>query len=211
MILLNLKPRLAIEPRVCKRCGNTFRPTARGQKYCGHQRVRDTCSWQAAQESTKKWMAENPDKMIRYRERWEENIRNDPERHAKHLERRRRQHLRRHGLTVEEYDRLHQRQGHVCAICGASAGRADGLSRMMRSKEDLAVDHDHSTGAIRGLLCDDCNIGLGLFFDDPAHLRAAADYLERCRQGGPNWSAVMRDGIAVRTTLRRHRGPPAIA
>lgn len=75
--------------------------------------------------------------------------------------------LREHGLAQEEIEAL----GTTCQICGkeCSTGRR------------LAVDHDHKTGTVRGVLCRDHNVGLGLFGDDPALLRAAADYLERAR------------------------------
>lgn len=66
-----------------------------------------------------------------------------------------------HGLTVEQAQEF--REGKVCAICGGS--------------ERLCVDHDHRTGMIRGVLCLNCNNGLGRFKDDPALLAAAAKYL----------------------------------
>lgn len=70
-------------------------------------------------------------------------------------------------LTPEEYQEMSERQGFVCAICGeVSPGR------------NLAVDHDHVTGKVRGLLCIKCNRSLGGFKDDPVRLRRAADYLE---------------------------------
>jgi len=72
------------------------------------------------------------------------------------------------GLTWDEYDFLLGCQGGVCAIC---SGRP--------RKYALAVDHDHKTGEIRGLLCSRCNHKLlGSANDDPARLRKAADYLE---------------------------------
>ena len=55
-------------------------------------------------------------------------------------------------------------QGHRCAICG--------------QKGKLALDHDHSTGRLRGYLCAHCNLGLGSFRDEPARLLAAVEYLK---------------------------------
>jgi len=82
----------------------------------------------------------------------------------------RRHHLKQaHGLTLEDYDDLLAKQGGVCAICGEYRGRR------------LAVDHDHTTGRVRGLLCDPCNQGIGFLDDDVSRLRAAIRYLTRKR------------------------------
>jgi transposase-like protein len=78
------------------------------------------------------------------------------------------------GITLERYDALHAAQGGVCAICrGAQVGR-----NSTGGPRELAVDHDHKTGTVRGLLCDRCNVGLGTFGDDPSLLRHAAGYLQ---------------------------------
>lgn len=70
-------------------------------------------------------------------------------------------------IPQEEYDRLFQAQGGVCAICGFPP-----------KTKRLNLDHDHKTMEIRGLLCFPCNHGLGYFRDSPERLRRAADYLE---------------------------------
>jgi hypothetical protein len=79
--------------------------------------------------------------------------------------------LRNWGLTQVQYLAMFEAQDHKCAICGAQA-------RAMRA---LAIDHCHDTGRIRGLLCQDCNMGMGQFADSPDLLEAAARYL---RDGG---------------------------
>lgn len=81
---------------------------------------------------------------------------------------------RRYGITAEEADHLLKLQRGRCAICGVERA--------------THVDHDHATGVVRQLLCFNCNGGLGQFRDDPAVLRAAADYVERhrARQAGEN-------------------------
>ena len=70
---------------------------------------------------------------------------------------------RRYGITAEEADVLLDAQGGLCAICKAAPAKH--------------VDHDHATGAVRALLCFNCNGGLGQFKDDPDVLRAAAEYV----------------------------------
>lgn len=63
-----------------------------------------------------------------------------------------------------------ERDGDACAICGVSG-----------SVEPLNLDHCHEHGHDRGMLCRGCNVGLGLFNDDPEWLRRAADYVEEHR------------------------------
>lgn len=81
------------------------------------------------------------------------------------------------GISLEQYNEMLSRQGGACAICERpeSALAANGEPRA------LAVDHDHDTGAVRGLLCAACNVALGAFGDDPARLRTAAAYIENRR------------------------------
>ena len=81
--------------------------------------------------------------------------------------------LRQRGITPTEFDRLLEGQGGVCAICGESE---TAKSRWGTVKQ-LAVDHNHVTGTIRGLLCYTCNSGLGYFKDNPRLLEAAVQYL----------------------------------
>ena len=78
---------------------------------------------------------------------------------------------KRYGITAEEYDQMLKDQNEVCLICGLKAGGGRG------PKSRLAVDHSHETGRVRGLLCNNCNNGLGRFKDDPALLSKAIEYL----------------------------------
>ncbi|MDT0381443.1 endonuclease VII domain-containing protein [Streptomyces sp. DSM 42041] len=71
----------------------------------------------------------------------------------------------RYGITIQDYDRMFAEQDGKCAACGDTP------------QHRLHVDHDHDTGAVRGLLCAFCNKGLGCFQDDPNRLLGAAAYL----------------------------------
>lgn len=78
------------------------------------------------------------------------------------------------GISLAEYAALAATQGNRCAICG----RVETETRNGRVKA-LAVDHDHESGQVRGLLCVACNTGIGKFGDDPKRLRTAAEYIEQ--------------------------------
>lgn len=80
-----------------------------------------------------------------------------------------------YGLTPETYDE-HTAQGGRCAICG----NEENVRRGTRLKR-LAIDHDRHTGRLRDLLCNRCNVALGLFKDDPDTLLRAAEYIVRHR------------------------------
>lgn len=73
------------------------------------------------------------------------------------------------GITPLQYNEMLKQQGGGCAICGG----------VNASGKRLAVDHCHTTGKIRGLLCTACNSGLGHFHDDINNLASAIKYLSR--------------------------------
>lgn len=95
-----------------------------------------------------------------------ERYRRDPEYRARTTLN---QNAKRYGITTEEYQR---RISLACEICGRTLPRVGHAGGMH-------IDHDHTTGNLRGTLCHTCNLGLGRFSDSPKLLRAAADYIEK--------------------------------
>lgn len=71
----------------------------------------------------------------------------------------------RYGLTLEQFNSMVEAQAGRCAIC--HEGR------------ELVIDHCHSSGAVRGLLCVSCNTAIGLLSDDVERLRSSIEYLEK--------------------------------
>lgn len=72
-----------------------------------------------------------------------------------------------YGVRPDDLLAMLASQRHRCALCDRRV--------TVRSH----IDHDHITGQVRAVLCTRCNLGLGMFDDDPARLRAAADYIEK--------------------------------
>lgn len=74
--------------------------------------------------------------------------------------------IRNHGLTVQQFRQMESAQMSACGICG-------------RDDVPLCIDHNHTTGVVRGLLCTCCNAGLGMFQEDVQALHYAIAYLQR--------------------------------
>ena len=71
-------------------------------------------------------------------------------------------------MTPDDFNVLLKKQNSVCAVCRTTKPSGRGTWH---------VDHDHTTGKIRGLLCHKCNTGIGLFNDNPQLLQQAKEYL----------------------------------
>lgn len=80
--------------------------------------------------------------------------------------------LREWGLSLEEIIKRLRKQRHKCPIC---------RRRIRNEKQSFKVDHDHTTGKIRGLLCRECNLGLGMFKDNIQRLERAKKYLRKSK------------------------------
>lgn len=72
------------------------------------------------------------------------------------------------GISLDDYERMLADQNGGCAICGTPP-----------TTRRLCIDHNHKTGAVRGLLCDDCNFGLGFFRESAERMISAIQYLAK--------------------------------
>jgi hypothetical protein len=92
---------------------------------------------------------------------------------ARTAEQQKRSNLKKYGITLEDYEALHNAQAGVCAICG----RPETTRNPKCGMKSLAVDHCHTTGKVRGLLCHNCNRGIGHLQESPEVMAAAVKYL----------------------------------
>lgn len=148
----------------CIQCGNTTE-NKRGRRYKGptcepcytkEYRKRNPAVRKASQRN---FFSNNPDYKRNRRRGLDKQTRQEIDRRSA---------LKRDfGITPEQYDALLDIQNGVCAVC----------KKCCATKKRLAVDHDHRTGRIRGLLCAGCNRGIGFLMDSPEHLEQGARYL----------------------------------
>lgn len=138
---------------------------ARDWAIANPERRRET--WQRKYDSragemrarSQQWRAGNKERHRAYTKAW----------NGRNPERVRARQLRKYGITQVEYDAMLVAQGGLCQIC-----RTDTPSSR---RKWFDVDHCHSTGRVRGLLCEICNRVVGLMKDDPERLERAAQYL----------------------------------
>lgn len=104
----------------------------------------------------KQWLQKNPEKYKKYQEQQKSKCKKDIRIRKRWT----------YGLKEEEFDKLYAQQTGKCVGC------------RLEFKDDINVDHNHQTGKIRGLLCSNCNSGLGMFKDDYKLLQKAIEYLK---------------------------------
>ena len=114
----------------------------------------------AVRKQTKRWTSKNKSRYNEYRRKWESDNR-EKSGWAREIR-------VDFNITVEQYYKIFTKQAGCCAICGIS-------QKDLKSR--LAIDHNHKTGTIRGLLCFNCNTSLGKWGDDSVIVKKALDYL----------------------------------
>src|SRR5579863_6216370 len=109
-------------------------------------------------EYSRAWRAKNPDKSLASTKKWRSKNPSKVKEYDKtpkaYKYMRKSRLMKKYGLTVAQYEELSKQQNHRCLIC-------NGENSYRGKLIPLAVDHDHTTGKIRGLLCNSCNLGLG--------------------------------------------------
>ena len=81
-----------------------------------------------------------------------------------------------YNITIEEYNKILENQSDSCAIC--KCNKKDNIKYSENKVRDLAVDHCHVTGKVRGLLCYSCNLAIGMLKDNIARAKKLVKYLE---------------------------------
>ena len=130
-------------------------------------------------EKSRRWYFENREKYLKAHEKWYNKnrktviVKNRKWREG-NIERYKKMQMnnnlkKNYNITIETYEEIYRNQNGVCAIC----------EKLNISGKRLAVDHNHSTGKIRGLLCNKCNTGLGNFNDNSEFLFKASEYLKQ--------------------------------
>ena len=130
-------------------------------------------------EAARRFRKENPESVRRSKSRYNSSAKGKEAsgKHAKTYRDKHRQTLRersfirRYGMSRQAADQQIERQGGVCALCSEPPNGAGPNAR-------LHVDHNHTTGQIRAMLCHKCNKAIGLARENPSLLRKMANYIE---------------------------------
>ncbi len=138
--------------KVCPKCGKK-KPRREFHKNTSTRDGRacycKVCRLRSASSKYKKWSRDNPEEA------------REKSRKASYK--------KDYGITIRDYNEMFLQQAGKCAICGTTKPTA--------KKSHFAVDHDHTTGNVRGLLCHHCNAGIGYLKDDIKLLANAIQYL----------------------------------
>lgn len=151
-----------MDTKICSVCGETkdvsnFRPEGKQCKVC-------KAAYRKAHEPKYSELTEEQKQKRRIAtENW--RLRN-PETAA--LRARDKEYKKKYGITLEQYNEMLAQQNNTCAIC----------QEPCTTGMNLAVDHDHTTGKVRALLCKNCNTAIGLLGEDTNRMAKAIEYIQ---------------------------------
>lgn len=122
------------------------------------------------------WRKNNKEKYKKWREKNKEKIRENQRKYYRNDKKKYRENRIKNlfGITLKDYNEMLKKQNGRCAICGTKK-----VGRNQYNNRSLGIDHDHKTGKIRGLLCNNCNTTLGFLKDNPLILIKAVKYLQK--------------------------------
>jgi len=140
----------------CKSCKNEY-----NKKYIKNNPEKKKKYAKNRKERSKQYRKENKEKRIEYLKQWG---RDNPEK------KRAQKYRHRYGIDIQDYNKMLKEQGGVCKICKSKTPKR-------KNAKYFAVDHCHTTGKVRGLLCYNCNSALGKLNDNAELLKKALDYL----------------------------------
>lgn len=151
----------------CRKCGGTLRYKS------------NRCCVPCSRGVSKKWYADNPDRVAQRSREYRLLHKEELNEYGRAWRRANPEKAARYHKTVN----IRKRFGIEWGVYLAMLAMHDGVCAICRKECDvvgsLAIDHDHKTGRVRGLLCNHCNTGLGKFRDDPTLLGNAITYLSR--------------------------------
>ena len=168
-----------MDVRNCEFCGIEFISRRKNMVYCSHECANK--QWNIDNRDRKRELVRKYNKLhkeIRYKKHKEWYRKKygtiiEEKRKQKEIKREtrcRRNTVERHDITLEQYNSIFDKQSGCCAICG---------KHQSEFKRNLAVDHDHKTGKIRGLLCHKCNLLLGYSSENIDVLNNSINYLKK--------------------------------
>ena len=166
------------DPKKCIRCGVekplsefTFHNREKGQHRnfchdCEKNWIRQYHKSPQGKEKGQEWIANNKEKIEEYKRLYRQDAIKQERSKVYHRARWLKENF---NMTVDDYMVMYETQKGQCAICGSDQNG---------NRKNFCIDHEHETGKVRGLLCHNCNVSVGLMKDSPALLRQAAEYLE---------------------------------
>lgn len=178
--------------KICKKCGIN-KPISEFHQNLRNEDKKDIVCRICIRASKVAWEAKNPGSMKKARKKWEDNNRDklNAARREYYSRPEVKEHRRaivkkkkaegtykfyyikfKYGLTRLDFENLLKSQDHKCAIC---------FNEITWGDRKTHIDHCHTTGKIRGILCEQCNKGLGCFKDNENALRNAINYLLKSR------------------------------